>query len=462
MSNQDENPNILYNISLKYLNISLTQTPPELPPSTAQQNENPLVVLQHGIPKRSDNGEPDFKAYLNNLNSLVGSFGNQNFANRQVNSFSWGLSYNNRNIKATNETIKWMSKFRQETARVKNISVEMRAGYTFEYIEAAKYNINAALKGDKTTRAYPTSSIGRRNDPLSDIDVIKGSKVIQFQAKTSSNPTRIAKNLANPKYRENGIHLLTAFDMAPAVRKEAARLSERPSPNYYSEDFIFVSKNTESQLSAFGHTSGGTTYKENIEAAKNPDLYSDKLIWKSIRREALSQGFYTFVVDLLFSTINNSIISTLDNFQKMQSNLENADDQSDAQLELKSPFQITVALDDIKQATTSGLLASIAPLTRGYFIKYYGENSPMANQQLHVISVLVSYHLIYCSTMIIKEKMTHPEALAHMKRVLILVGWQLGFTAIGGYLFGDTGATLVGFAGPLIYSIYFKNRFSIN
>ena len=61
---------------------------------------------------------------------------------------------------ATNQSIEGMNYFRNVAEAKKNVAFEQAKGNLFEYIEAAKFNKNAASAGSKL-HAVVTDSVGR-------------------------------------------------------------------------------------------------------------------------------------------------------------------------------------------------------------------------------------------------------------------------------------------------------------
>ena len=108
------------------------------------------------------------KDIMNKMSNLIGNSKSTNIQN------------------ATNNSIDGMKLFREVAQKKHNVDFEKVKGNLFEYIEAAKFNVDSASK-NSNLKAVVTDSIGRPHD-AADIEIIKDDKVVkQVQAKFSTS-----------------------------------------------------------------------------------------------------------------------------------------------------------------------------------------------------------------------------------------------------------------------------------
>lgn len=202
-----------------------------------------------------------------------------------------------RNIqRGTEQAINGMNLFREAANSKANVGFEQVKGNLFEYIEAAKFNRNAANIGDKT-RAVITDSVGRPHDPA-DIELVRNGKTIRkIQAKFSKTQNRSGMDTSaassvnkqrSAKY--NGMQRLIRkqdnYTTDPENGKKISLLGKAKSladkransNSIYADDYKDVSKNLTDELTddtkgGVGTKSGGTTLEEVERAAKEPEKY---------------------------------------------------------------------------------------------------------------------------------------------------------------------------------------------
>ncbi len=174
---------------------------------------------------------------------------------------------------ATDEMIDGMDLFQTAAEKLDAVSVSFKKGNLFEYIEAAKFNSDAALHGS-AIRAQVTAANG---DPHGAADIIlkKGEDILaEVQAKSSDSSTALANYLKEDKY--NDMMKLVPSDKAENVQSIAEGLSERHASKGLAsaEGHADTARNVTGELKYGEITSGGTSYKENIFATENPEVYA--------------------------------------------------------------------------------------------------------------------------------------------------------------------------------------------
>ena len=195
---------------------------------------------------------------------------------------------------ATNEAINGMSLFIAKTKQVENVDFEFSKGNLFEYIEAAKFNQQAASAG-KIYRAYTTDSL---NQPHAATDLViknKGKVVKSIQAKVSNTAAdsvfyqaggpgshwgkydgmdRLVRKDLN--YNENG----SLLEEAKSLAKERAKTG-----SIHSEEYEDVYKHLTDETYYESVSSGGTTQEELIAAHSSPELYARNFELQQLTRD---------------------------------------------------------------------------------------------------------------------------------------------------------------------------------
>lgn len=198
---------------------------------------------------------------------------------------------------ATNEAFKGMDLFREAAARRVNVPFEQAKGNLFEYIEAAKFNRNAANMGNKQ-RAIVTDADGRPHDPV-DIEIIKGNRVVrQVQAKFSNSKHAAADSVnmqRSDKYhsmqrliRKDDHYLDESSGQKTTLLKRAKYLAETRASKegtIYQKQYRDVADNLTDELHNDGVSSDGTTLEEVEAAYDNPFKYADSFEKKQIVTE---------------------------------------------------------------------------------------------------------------------------------------------------------------------------------
>ncbi len=160
-----------------------------------------------------------------------------------------------------------MNKFLEE-AQKRTDGVRLK-GNLFEYIEAAKFNRNAAAAG-KDVRAVVTARDGGYHSPA-DIEI--GDK--QFQLKAGSEKYMVG-GANDPKYAEMEV-VIPSSDVDNVNQKLES----------------FGEKNQVSgELESDGISSGGTKRKELDEATNDPKHYARTETWEQIKGEAIKTTIY--------------------------------------------------------------------------------------------------------------------------------------------------------------------------
>jgi hypothetical protein len=163
---------------------------------------------------------------------------------------------------------------------------ELLKGDLFEYIEAAKFNADAAAR-DPSLVARLTRELG---DPHAAADIIierNGTLVREAQAKVSHGTEELTKYLRDPKY--HGMQKLVPSDKAAQVQTRAdfrSRYWERRGDPDLAREHADTAQNVTGELHHGDVSSGGTTVDEAEFAARHPDLYRLRMEARYVAGEA--------------------------------------------------------------------------------------------------------------------------------------------------------------------------------
>lgn len=241
-----------------------------------------------------------------------------------------------RNIQqGTDQTIKGMDLFREVANSKANVGFEQVKGNLFEYIEAAKFNKNAANVGD-TTRAVITDSVGRPHDPA-DIELVRAGKVVRkVQAKFSktqnSDGTDTSAASSVNKQRSSkydGMQRLirkqddyttdpkTGQNMSLLEKSKELADKRANSDGIYSKEYKDVFKNLTDELTddtqgGTGIKSGGTTLKEVEKAAKNPAKYARQFEMQQYAKEIVNTSANMAAASAITTGIVNGVQNAFD------------------------------------------------------------------------------------------------------------------------------------------------------
>jgi hypothetical protein len=206
----------------------------------------------------------------------------------------------------TEEAIKGMDLFRQIVSEKYNVDFAQKKGNFFEFIEAAKFNCNAANEG-KSVRALVTHADGRPRD-LSDIELIdKGKIVDKVQAKVNDKASITAYELKDAKYHD--MQRITVSDHVDKAKELTSKRANTES--IYSSDYKNSKENFTDSLTdrRDGTNSGGTSTDELEKAAASPELYATAFELKQYAREvgitAVNSAASSMVITGSISVVQN-------------------------------------------------------------------------------------------------------------------------------------------------------------
>jgi hypothetical protein len=227
----------------------------------------------------------------------------QNFNPTALGAGVYGAEAAQVHANATDAMQQGMNLFRVAAEKLGAVNPKIAQGNLFEYIEAAKFNADAASKAS-SLKAIVTAAEG---DPHAAADLIikDGDRIVrEVQAKSMNEVSNLTESLSDSKYE--GMQKLVPNGNESDVRDLAHQSSQHSSDNYAD-----TAKNVTDQLKYGQVQSEGTSYQENLWAAENPELYAAITEAKYVGQEALVTGTNAalagFVIGGAISGVKNTI-----------------------------------------------------------------------------------------------------------------------------------------------------------
>ncbi len=209
-------------------------------------------------------------------------------------------------------------------AGAKNVALNgadfaQKKGNLFEYIEAVKYNRNAANAG-ADTRAVVTAAVGRPHD-AADIEIIKNGRVIEkVQAKASESASKSVAYQAGLGKSDNKIYddmqrLIVKeknYNADGSMLDEARKLagSRADSGGIYAQNYKDVYENLTDELKGDGISSGGTSISELKAVNDNPDKYIRNMEFQQLSKQFTKQA----ATGAVMGGFTSAIVSGAENF----------------------------------------------------------------------------------------------------------------------------------------------------
>ena len=215
----------------------------------------------------------------------------------------YGAKVSQSHANATDAMSEGMDAFRMAAEKLGAVNPKISQGNLFEYIEAAKFNADAAVKGS-TLKAVVTAAEGNPH-AAADLQIKDGNQVIQeFQAKSMNRVSNLTDSLSNPKYE--GMQKLVPHGNGEQVKELAQQRSQ-----FSNDDYGDTAKNVTDKLKYKGIQSEGTSYEENLWAAENPEFYAAVTKVKYVAQETAVTGANAamagFVIGGAISGVKNTI-----------------------------------------------------------------------------------------------------------------------------------------------------------
>lgn len=197
-----------------------------------------------------------------------------------------------------------MAALLEKAKKTRNVGVAQKKGNFFEYIEAAKFDTDAA-RHRSALRASVTDANGAPHAPA-DIELKRGSEVVaDVQAKSNEKASDLAYGVAQEKYE--GMNRLVPEDKASHARDLMNQRIEKGTLK--AGDYEDARDHLQGELQHGEIGSGGTTHDELRDAAHDPSAYALKQEAQAAAEEigvnAGAAGGATFVCTALYCSLLN-------------------------------------------------------------------------------------------------------------------------------------------------------------
>lgn len=236
----------------------------------------------------------------------------------------------------TSASLEGMKMFRLGVEEYGNRGFEQAKGNLFEYIEAAKFNRDAAGIGEKA-RAYTTEYLG---DPhaLADIVITKdgrkdGEVVKQIQAKFTEKASDAVEYQTSGKKHEWGkyekmdrlVRKDPSYNENGSFLDQAKKLSKArgESQGIHSKEYMDTHDHLTDETFYNDASSGGTTKEEIRQAFDDPEQYAKKFERQAFAQD-IKQTSANMAVGAAVSTGMVSSIKNLFEVYKDEKELEDA------------------------------------------------------------------------------------------------------------------------------------------
>ncbi|WAA11973.1 hypothetical protein [Fervidibacillus halotolerans] len=312
-----------------------------------------------------------------------------------------------------NETVAGNHRLIEVAKQYMNCDDSITQGRLFEIIETRKFNVNAAKAGE-LLRAVTTEQLGM---PHHEADVLiknpTGDVLREIQAKSGSKASHLANYIRDEKYK--GMDRLVNVEHEKRVEELMNTRIEKGG--IFTEQYKDAQANLKGQLEYGGISSGGTTYEEALEAAKNPEKY----VLKSNAQE-------------LFSGISNAMISgaLAGAFVGGAVNMTTGI--------FKGEFSVKeTGKAALNSATRGGVIGGIA-----YGFKYLGRNTQIMTGNVAAALASSAVNMTESTYKFLTGQITTEEYVEQLGKNAVSCFSGIVMTAAGGMLFGPIGAAVAG------------------
>ncbi len=344
---------------------------------------------------------------------------------------------------ATDAMQSGMDLFRQAAQKLKNVNVEQSKGNLFEYIEAARFNANAAEKGSNLI-AEVTAAQGQPTAPA-DIVIKSGEEVVkEVQAKASRSSATMVREQAQEKYL--GMDRLVPEDKAENVqditRRFAERYKERGDPR--AGTFSDSSEHITGGLNEGGVDSGGTSLDELYAAGEHPKLFALQQELQAVGKEAVVSGGSA----ALAGAVMGGAISTVRNVYAVSSGKKSAG---------------YAAVDVAKDTGKSGLRAG-AVGAGGAVIRHVGAKAGMGALAKSNVATAVAASVIDAGVTVVafaKGEITGEHAAERLGQNGCSTASGVFVGAAAGAVFGPPGAVVGSVVGYMVASGVYQSCMNV-
>lgn len=347
---------------------------------------------------------------------------------------------------ATDAGIDGMLLFREAAKKLANVDLDKRQGNLFEYIEATKFNIDAAIKG-ASVRAHVTAAEGLPHHPA-DVLLKEGNRIVKEVQMKSCNPESYnGKGIAHQtfeisdsKYR--GMQKVVNTGHEDRVRELAMKRAQTGTNK--AGDYTDTAKNVNGRTWHQKVDSRGTPYPETEGAARNPEGYALSIEMKQIGKEVMVTGAQAAAA----GAIMGGAISTIKNVVAV----------SKGELSCGEATLNTIR-DTAKTGGRSGLTGMVGAGIRSG-AKKVGLNSLTKSNVATAVAagVIDAGVTVLCYA---KGEISADEALERIGQNGVSTASSIYAGAAAGAIFGPVGAVVGSVAGYLVASNVYQSCLAI-
>ena len=339
-------------------------------------------------------------------------------------------------VRATDEIIVGMKRMQVKADQLANVGVEFKQGNLFEYIEAAKFNADAAFKGSDV-EAVVTDAIGQPHSPVDILLQKAGETIEEVQAKSYTNQHAAIQQLLEPKYDD--MTKLVPSDTFRDLQNLLGDKINNSSSTEMGEQYQKISNTITDRLNTHGVHSPGTSIEETFQAAKMPNEYAANLEASYCGDEII----HTAASSMIAGAIIGGGVAALKNYYKYKA----------GELTETEATSKTVA-SSIKRAAFGGTAGAL-----GSGIRVVSEGTLAPYASIAVASSLISISSIaysYATGKIPARDAMHQMGATGVGCVSGIYGG-----AIFGALVGSGGAVVGSIAGYMMARLCYQGCLSI-
>lgn len=324
---------------------------------------------------------------------------------------------------ATVSAVEGMHAVENIANRLINVGTGQSQGNVFEYIEATKFNMDAAIKSSDL-KAVITADIGRPHDPA-DIEILFGENVVrEVQAKSYRTAAESLFSQSNSKYE--GMQRLSPSEQYDRMVELAQKRID--SGTLKADDYQDTLNNIAKGLNHDGVLSPGTTREEAIKATTDTDSYIRDFKLDAVGNETIHAATEVAMVGGAIC----GAISISRNILNIKS----------GQIDFKEA-SINIAKD-----ISSGGLRSAATVTLSTAVKDVAIDQGLGVLAKSNVATAVAVTAINVSKSILK----YSKGEISIEDMTVEIG-QNGASSVSGLYFGIVGAAVGGPLGALVGSM---------
>ncbi|MBD8036154.1 hypothetical protein H9635_05320 [Solibacillus sp. A46] len=311
------------------------------------------------------------------------------------------------------ETVAGMDRLKDVAKQYINCAPNITQGRMFEIIETTKFNA-AAAKAGSLLRAVTTEQLG---EPHAAADIFirdaKGEVLKEIQAKSYNSIATTARAVADAKY--NGMERLVNVEKEGHVKE---LIEKRMNSNgIYAQDYRDAQGVVTGKTSYENITSGGTTYDQSLEAAKNTEQFAKKLN----RVEFISGASNAMLCGALAGAFIGGTVSMVANGYNKEFSVKETGKAA------------------LNSGSRSAVIGGVS-----YGIKFLGKNNPIMNGNIASALASSAVNMTELTYKFLSGKISIDAYVQGLGSNAVSCFSGILMTAAGAALFGPIGAAVAG------------------